>query len=179
MKTWTDDILDFWFEHVGPDHWFNSRPELDREIRERYRPLWEEMRGEEAMFFLGSAREALAAVILFDQFPRNMFREEPDSFATDPLAKSIATQAIDMGYEEALEGPEKAFLFMPFMHSESLEDQDRAVALFRRAGLEENLQYAIGHRDLIHRFGRFPHRNPVLGRESSPEELQAIEDWHS
>ena len=84
-----------------------------------------------------------------------------------------------MGYEEALEGSEKAFLFMPFMHSESLEDQDRAVALFRRAGLEENLQYAIGHRDLIHRFGRFPHRNPVLGRESSPEELQAIEDWHS
>ena len=178
MKAWTDDILHFWFEHVGPDHWFNPRPALDREIRERYRSLWEEMRGEKAIFFLGSAREALAAVILFDQFPRNMFREEPDSFATDPLARSIAVQAIDMGYEEALEQSEQAFLYMPFMHSEDLEDQNRSVALFQRAGLDDNLQYAIGHRDLIQRFGRFPHRNPILGRESSAEELQAIEDWH-
>ena len=130
-------------------------------------------------FFLGDPDEALAAVILFDQFPRNMFREEADSFATDGQALSIARQAIDMGYDEQLDNARKSFLYMPFMHSEAIKDQDRSVDLFRAAGLRDNIGFAEGHRDLIQRFGRFPHRNPVLGRESSAAELQAIEDWHS
>ena len=179
MKAWADDILHFWFDHVGPAHWFAPRPQLDAEIRERFCPLWEELRTEQAMFFLGGPRQALASVILFDQFPRNMFREEAQAYATDPLALSIAREAIDMGHDEQLPAERKAFLYMPFMHSEDIEDQDRSVALFRRAGLMDNLRFAEEHRELIRRFGRFPHRNPVLGRESSAAELQAIEDWHS
>ena len=178
MKAWAQDILDFWFDHVGPDHWFASRPQLDREVRDRFCPLWEEMRSEAPLFFLDDAQQALAAVILFDQFPRNMFREEADAFASDAQALSIARQAIAMGYDDQLEGPRKSFLYMPFMHSEVMADQDRSVELFRKAGLTNNLAFAEGHRDLIRQFGRFPHRNPVLGRESSAAELQAIEDWH-
>lgn len=179
MKAWTDDILNFWFDHVGADHWFSPRPQLDREIRERFCPLWEDMRAEAPLFFLEAPREALAAVILFDQFPRNMFRGHADSFATDDKALGIARQAIDMGFDDQLQGARKSFLYMPFMHSEVLADQDRSVALFTAAGLTDNIAFAEGHRELIRRFGRFPHRNPVLGRESSAAELQAIEDWHN
>ncbi len=179
MKPWADDILHFWFDHVGPAHWFAPRPQLDGEIRERFCPLWEELKAEAPMFFLVGPRQALAAVILFDQFPRNMFREEAEAFSTDPLALSIARQAIEMGHDDQLDDTRKSFLYMPFMHSERIADQDRSVELVRAAGLKDNIAFAESHRDLIQRFGRFPHRNPVLGRESSAAELLAIEDWHS
>lgn len=178
MKPWADDILHFWFDHVGKEHWFAPRQQLDREIRERFCPLWEELKFEAPMFFLGGPRQALAAVILFDQFPRNMFREKAEAFSTDGQALSIARQAIDMGHDEQLDDARKSFLYLPFMHSERIEDQERSVDLFRAAGLTDNISFAEGHRDLIKRFGRFPHRNPVLGRESSAAELLAIEDWH-
>ena len=179
MKPWAEDILHFWFDHVGPAHWFAPRPQLDGEIRERFCPLWEELKAEAPMFFLVGPHQALAAVILFDQFPRNMFREEAEAFSTDGQALGIARQAIDMGYDEQLDDARKSFLYMPFMHSERSDDQDRSVELFRAAGLDDNIAFAERHRDLIRRFGRFPHRNPVLGRESSAAELQAIEDWRA
>ncbi len=179
MKAWALDILHFWFDHVGTDHWFAARPQLDAEIRDRFGPLWHDLQSEAVLFFLADAQSALAAVILFDQFPRNMFREEAQAFATDAKALAIARQAIAMGHDAQLDGMYKGFLYMPFMHSEVLADQDRAVALFAAADLHEQLKFAVGHRDLIRRFGRFPQRNPVLGRESLPAELQAIADWHN
>ena len=171
---WADDIHDFWFRHIGPEHWFSANHEINEEISERFEPLWRSLRDEKAMFFLEDAREALAAIILFDQFPRNMFRGEPDSFSTDALALDIAGQAIELGYDVGMSDDERHFLYMPYMHSESLADQDRSVELFDGLGKHEALRHAILHREAIRQFGRFPHRNAILGRESLPEELQAL-----
>lgn len=172
---WVTDVIDFWFRHVGRNHWFYSNHEMDEEIGERFGPLWQSMRDDQAMFFLGSPRTALAAIILFDQLPRDMFRAASDSFATDPLALSIARQAIELGFDIGLNEDERHFIYMPFMHSETLADQDMSVELFDGLGKKEALQHAIMHRDVIKRHGRFPHRNAILGRENRPDELEALD----
>lgn len=180
MAAWVDDILQFWFDNVGPDRWFGSGADIDDEICERFEPLWHSLRGEKAIFFVTSPEAALAAIILFDQFSRNIFRHQADAFATDPLALEIAKLAIEAGFHIQLDTRQKQFLYMPFMHSESLEDQDMSVELFDMLGEQKPLQFAIMHRDLIKRFGRFPHRNEILGRETLPEELDAVaegKDW--
>ena len=180
MTAWADDVLHFWFDHVGPDRWFGSGAELDAEIRERFEPLWQSMRSEKAIFFVSAPQDALAAIILFDQFPRNIFRHEADAFATDPLALEISKLSIEAGFHVELDTHEKQFLYMPFMHSESLADQDMSVELFDALGEAKPLQFAIMHRDIVKRFGRFPHRNEVLGRETLPDELEAVsegKDW--
>lgn len=174
MSAWADDVLHFWFDHIGPDRWFDSGPEIDAEIRERFEPLWHSMKAEKAIFFVTSPREALAAVILFDQFPRNIFRHEADAFATDLLALEIAKLAIGAGFQGKLDQQQKQFLYMPFMHSENIADQEMSVELFDALGDAVPLQFAIQHRDIVKRFGRFPHRNEVLGRETLPEEFDAI-----
>jgi uncharacterized protein (DUF924 family) len=117
---------------------------------------------------------ALALVIVLDQFPLNMFRGKPESFSTESQSREVARKAIAKGWDEKLEISSLAFLYMPFMHSENLEDQDRSVYLFEAAGLIDNLRFAKHHRELIRRFGRFPHRNAILGRESSEEELEYL-----
>ncbi len=171
---WADDIIGYWFDHLGPKHWFTPNDDVDEEIRERFEPLWNSLRHEAAIFFLTEPREALAATILFDQFPRNIFRDEADSLATDPLALGIAKGALEAGYDAALQPDKRAFLYMPFMHSERLADQDRSVELFDALGNKNMLDYAILHRGVIARFGRFPHRNEILGRESTPAEAEAL-----
>ncbi len=123
--------------------------------------------------FLDDARTALAAVILFDQLPRNMFRGHADQFMTDPLALAIARAAVDRGYDQDMTKDEKAFLYMPFEHSENLADQRRALALFTALGDDWLLGFARKHHDIIERFGRFPHRNAILGRAPRPAELAA------
>jgi uncharacterized protein (DUF924 family) len=125
--------------------------------------------------FLDDPLTALAGVILFDQFPRNMFRGAADQFATDHIALAIAKGAVDKGFDEELQPPERGFLYMPFQHSESLADQNRSVLLFTDLGDDEQLGYAKRHRDIIERFGRFPHRNAMLGRTPRPDELAAGE----
>ncbi len=139
-----------------------------------FRSLWEAQKGKPAGDFLADADTALAAIVLFDQFPRNMFRHEARAFATDALALEIAKAAIDHGYDGEFVESARAFFYMPFMHSESLADQERCVALFSAPGLEYNLGFARAHRDVIARFGRFPHRNEALGRATRPEEEEAI-----
>ncbi len=171
---WVRDILDYWFDHLGPSYWFAPNPDIDEEIRQRFEPLWHHQRGEQAMFFLVDPRVALAAIILFDQFPRNMFRNEPDSFATDRLALSIAEGMIEAGFDVALPVEERAFVYLPYMHSERMADQDRSVELFDNLGNKANLEFAILHRDVIRRFGRFPHRNAVYGRESTADEVEFL-----
>ena len=165
-------ILDFWFSH-GRDDWWKRNPEFDAQIRKRFETLWEEQREHVPEHFLGSAEEALAAVILFDQFPRNMFRSHADQFATDHLALAIARTAVDRKFDDQLEPRERCFLYMPFQHSESLADQRRGLLLFTALGDKSQLGYAKKHLDVIERFGRFPHRNAILGRAPRADEIAA------
>lgn len=166
-------ILDYWLKEIGPAGWWTRSDEADATIRARFHDLWTAWRARTADSFLGSADEALAAVILFDQFPRNMFRGYADAFATDSLALAIARGAIERGYDDALAPDARAFLYMPFMHSEDADDQNRSLALFTALGDDESLDHARQHRDTIVRFGRFPHRNAVLGRHDRPGEAEA------
>ncbi len=169
---WRDEILAFWFG-LSKEQWWKADPALDAEIRDRFLDLWEKQRENVPESFLGSARDAVAAVILFDQFPRNMLRGHADQFSTDPLALAVARGAVDRGLDEAMSLAERGFLYMPFQHSERLEDQRRSVALFTALGDDFQLDFARKHHDVVERFGRFPHRNAVLGRTPRPAELQA------
>ncbi|GAA0487918.1 DUF924 family protein [Parasphingorhabdus litoris] len=176
---WSAEIIHFWFEELGPDDWFGSVAKVDEQIIERFAELWEEQKTKVATDFLSTAEAALAAIILFDQFPRNIFRNSAEAFATDHLALQIAKAAIDRQLDEQLTEDQRVFLYMPFMHSEDLEDQTRSLGLFTALGIENNIKYAKAHRDVIVKFGRFPHRNKVLGRETRPDEQVAIDEGAS
>ena len=171
---WRDEVLDFWFA-LEPQQWWKADPELDAAIKERFCDLWLEQRQCPVSRFLSAPRDALAAVILFDQFPRNIFRGHADSYATDHLALAIAKEAVDRGYDDRLEPSGRGFLYMPFQHSEKRDDQQRSVALFTALGDPEQLRYARLHHDVIERFARFPHRNAVLGRSPRADEIEAGE----
>ncbi|MFD1881413.1 DUF924 family protein [Paracoccus pacificus] len=164
-----DDINDFWIHEVGPKGWYNSTPALDERIRNLFMSAWEDAETLTAEW-ADNPRGALAALILTDQFPRNMFRNDPRAYSTDPLARRIATAAVDAGFDQQIDPPARQFFYLPFEHSEDLADQDRAVALFTERMPGENLTHAQLHRDTIARFGRFPWRNKDLGRTPSPEE---------
>ena len=170
---WTDEVRDYWFS-LAPEQWWRD-DRLDAEISDRFADLWEEKRQLPANAFLGSPGDALAAVLLFDQFPRNMFRAHADQFSTDTLALAIARNAVERGYDEALSPQERGFLYMPFQHSEDPADQQRSLLLFTALGDPEQLRFARLHHDVIARFGRFPHRNPILGRTPRPDEVAAGE----
>jgi len=169
---WRADVLRFWFG-LDPKQWWRRAADLDHQIRETFLKLWEDKRQLPAEAFLDDPLTALAAVILFDQFPRNMFRDHADQFSTDHLALAIARAAIDRGFDDQLEPRERGFLYMPFQHSEDLADQNRSLLLFTALGDTDQLDYAQKHHDVIARFGRFPHRNKMLGRTPRPAELAA------
>ena len=176
----TAAILDFWFGEIGPDRWWVRSAETDEAIVERFRELWEEWRERTPESFLGSPREALAAIILFDQFPRNMFRGHADAFSTDPLALAIARGVVDRGLDEGMSEDDRSFAYMPFQHSEVPADQQRSLALFTALGNARSLDFAHQHHAMIERYGRFPARNAALGRPNRPGEETAIEmsrDW--
>jgi uncharacterized protein (DUF924 family) len=176
--SWQSEVLAFWFA-LAKERWWKADPALDSEIGERFGPIWERERGNLPEAFLGSARDALAAVILFDQFPRNMRRGHADQFSTDPLALAIAKGAVERGLDEGMSAAERGFLYMPFQHSEDLEEQRRSLALFTALGDDYQLGYARKHHDVIARFGRFPHRNEILGRAPRPAEVAAgdVKPW--
>ena len=169
---WRAQVLKFWFS-LEPEQWWKADPALDERIRREFLKLWCEKRQLPADAFLDDPLTAAAAVILFDQFPRNMFRAHADAYSTDPLALAIAKAAVDRRLDKQLAPEERKVLYMPFQHSEKLDDQNRAVLLFTELGDDHQLGYAKHHRDIIERFGRFPHRNAVLGRESRPDEVAA------
>lgn len=173
---WVDEVLTFWFDEVGQDAWFKGNSKLDAKIRDRFGALYEKLSAHAPKEGAEDPRGALAAVILFDQFPRNMFRGKAKAFATDDLAIRIAREAVTSRFDEKLSPEERQFLYMPFQHSEVSADQEHAVMLFKAIDDEEALRYAIEHRDIIQRFGRFPHRNETLGRKSTPEELAFLEE---
>ena len=169
--SWQDDVLGFWFG-LDPKLWWRGGDEVDEASR-RFEDLYAAKRQLPPESFLADARTALAAVILFDQLPRNMYRGHADQFMTDALALAVARGAIDRGYDEAMTKDEKTFLYMPFQHSEDRADQTRAMLLFTAVGDDWLLGFAKKHRDIIARFGRFPHRNAMLGRAPRPDEVAA------
>lgn len=172
---WRADVLKFWFG-LKPEQWWGGGTELDHRIKQNFLKLWFEKRQLPVESFLTDPLTGIAAVILFDQFPRNMFRGEADAYATDTLALAIAKRAVAGGLDKELAPEERKFLYMPFQHSENLDDQNRAALLFTEIGDDEQIKYAKHHRAIIERFGRFPHRNKILGRESRPEEIAAGAD---
>lgn len=169
---WQDAVVDFWFG-LKPEQWWKADPALDAETRDRFLLLWEEERENVPGQFLSSPRDALAAVILFDQFPRNMFRGHADQYSTDPLALAVAKGAVARGLDDRLAPRERGILYMPFQHSENMEDQRRSLALFTALGDDHQLGFAKKHHDVIARFGRFPHRNAILGRPPRADETEA------
>jgi len=172
VSDWRREVLAYWFG-LDPKEWWRSEPAIDEQIRERFLQLWSQKRQLPVNAFLDDPLTALAAVILFDQFPRNMFRGEAEQFATDHLALAIATGAVDRGFDDQLQEQERGFLYMPFEHSESRADQLRSLQLFTALGDDYLLGFAKKHHDVIERFGRFPHRNAILGRAPRPAEVEA------
>lgn len=173
MDGWIDETLRFWFEELTPQDWFEVRPETDETIRERFFGVYRKIGNAVPDAAFQEPRAARASIIVYDQFPRNMFRGSANAFATDASALEVSRNAVDKGFGSGLTAPERQFLYMPFMHSESLADQERSVELFGAVD-ENSLKFAIEHRDIIARFGRFPHRNRALGRESTQEELEFL-----
>jgi uncharacterized protein (DUF924 family) len=166
------ELLEFWFKRA-PKDWFAKNPAFDEEIRTRFLGLYEQGARGGLERWKDSARGCLALVVLLDQFPRNMFRDTPRAFAADPLALDAARHAVASGYDRDLRPAERMFLYLPFEHSESLADQERCCELMKPLGAEQ-LDWALKHREIIGRFGRFPHRNAILGRASTPEEIEFL-----
>lgn len=172
---WVGDVLRFWFEDVAPTDWFRKNEALDARIRDRFGVLHARLLAEDGGARPQTPRTMLAAVIVLDQFSRHLFRDGPSAYASDPLARRLARSAIDMGFDAALTVDEKQFLYLPFEHSEDAGDQRMAVGLIATLGDAEASRYAIAHQDIIERFGRFPHRNAILGRPSTPEEIAFLQ----
>lgn len=166
------EVLDFWFDAANKKRWFRSTPEFDKDIRERFEPIYKKAMGGGCDHWLETADGALALCIVLDQFPLNMYRGQIESYWGQPKAAEISKRAIEQGLDLLLPKDRVAFLYMPLMHSEHLADHDQSVQLFATAGLTENHRFARHHRDIIKRFGRFPHRNKTLGRESTEEEIE-------
>ena len=165
-----EDVVGFWKEAGTRGAWFEKDPDFDRGFRERFMALHMDAAARRLDVWMEAPEGALALLILLDQFPRNAFRGTAHMFATDALAKRFAQEALSRGYMESVEEGLRVFLCLPFSHSEDAADQELAVSLNERLG-EPWLHHAVEHRDIIQRFGRFPHRNAVLGRESLPEEI--------
>jgi uncharacterized protein (DUF924 family) len=172
LSDWRSDVLKFWFGLTHEQH-FSTDPALDHRIKQQFLKLWAEKRQLPVDSFLTDPLTALAGVILFDQLPRNMFRGHADQFATDHLALATAKAAVDRVLDEQLEPIQRNFLYMPLQHSENLDDQNRAVLLQSATGDARFADAARRHRDVIERFGRFPHRNAMLGRAPRSDELAA------
>ncbi len=164
-------VLDFWFEESSPEQWFKRDAAFDATIRERFGALRERGAAGELDGWSTTAEGCVALVIVLDQFPRNLFRDDPRAFATDEKARGILRRALDRGFDKALSWRQRQFLYMPLQHSEQAADQALSVALYATLGNDEVLKFARAHKEIIDRFGRFPHRNSVLGRKSSRAEL--------
>ncbi|MEM7400650.1 MAG: DUF924 family protein [Pseudomonadota bacterium] len=168
------EVLDFWFSDTSKERWFNSTNEFDLIIKSKFENLWESAAAGELGYWKNDAESALALVIVLDQFPLNMFRGKTKSFTTESDAIEVAHYAITNNFDKNLTKIKLPFLYMPLMHSENLNDQILSVKLFKKAKLESNLRFAEHHREIIKQFGRFPHRNIILGRTSTNEELEYL-----
>ncbi len=167
-------LLDFWYSAEMRPRWFDSTPELDERIRIRFEPLWQLAAAGGLDHWQDTPEGALALIIVLDQLPLNMYRGRPEAFATEQRAVAVAKQAVARGFDTLIPKERLMFLYLPLMHSEHLDDQDLSVQLFAAAGLADNLRFAEHHRGIVRRFGRFPHRNAILSRTSTQEELDYL-----
>ncbi|QOR38254.1 DUF924 domain-containing protein [Billgrantia diversa] len=165
-----DAVIAFWFEELEPAQWFRKDEELDGKVRERFTTLHHAAAAGELWQWRDTPRGRLAEILVLDQFSRNLFRDDARAFAQDPMALVLAQEAVAKGHDQELEVHWRSFLYMPYMHSESLAVHGEALRLFDQPGLEDNLRFEHLHHDILLRFGRYPHRNAILGRESSDEE---------
>ncbi len=173
------EILNFWFDENNKSMWFKKDIVFDKKIIDKFENLYKQASNGELSSWLDTPESSLALIILLDQFPRNMFRNSPKAFASDNLALTYAKLVIKKNYDKKISSDKLAFLYMPFMHSEKLADQNQSVALFGKTGLTKNLEYAKEHREIIVRFGRFPHRNAILQRKTTDEEDKFLKEEHS
>lgn len=169
-----EEILGFWFEEIEPSKWWKKDEDFDRSLIQRFSGIHAQAARCELFDWRAIPRGRLAEIIVLDQFSRNMFRGSPLAFANDALALALAQEAVSAGADEALSPVQRSFLYMPYMHSESLKIHDVAVDLFRRNGIKGNLDFEIKHKSIIERFGRYPHRNSILGRASTEDEIEFL-----
>jgi uncharacterized protein (DUF924 family) len=166
------DIIDYWFSEKSKQFWFASTPSVDKEITSRYESVWEKAASGGLSSWGETADGSVALIIILDQFPLNMFRGKAKGFKTESMAVEVALNAIDNAFDEEMDNEKLLFLFMPLMHSENLDHQNLQVYLFEKYNF--NLEFSKHHRDLVKKFGRFPHRNEILGRMSTMEELDYL-----
>ena len=185
MPSKADEVLDFWFGRASEpgygefrDEWFHKDPEFDARVTDQFAGLYEEAAAGDLDGWRDEARSCLALVIVLDQFPRNMFRGDGRTHAEDGRALGASKYAVEHALDRELPAFQRMFLYMPFMHSESVEDQRRSVEMFERLagepGAPDVVSYAVAHRDIVERFGRFPHRNEILNRQTTPEEAEFL-----
>ena len=169
-------VLDFWLVETGPDLWFSRSDELDARIREKFSDLHERAVAGELANWRGTPEGCLGEVILLDQFSRNLYRNDARGYAQDPQAREIMTLALACGFDAGMSKDERKFLYMPLQHSEDAADQARSIELFRALEDDDTFKYTLRHQEIIARFGRFPHRNADLGRESTAEEIAFLQE---
>ncbi len=176
MTTKSDfqQLIKLWFDPSVKPLWYNSTQAFDDQLRDNYLELYNAAKNSELDHWQHTALGALAFVILLDQIPLNIFRGDSESFVGATLACDAAAKAIGVGFDQELSDEKRAFLYLPYMHSENINDQDTAVALYEKASLHDNLKYAKHHRKIIRRFGRFPHRNKILNRANSKAEIDYL-----
>lgn len=172
---WVADVIRFWFEELKEDHWFSRSDDIDAQIRERFLALHEQLVADDGRN-VTAPRPLLAGVIVLDQFSRNMFRGTARAYAADFIARRLAGTAIEQGFDAAMRKNERLFFYLPFEHSEDREDQVLSLRLFVQLGDEEWTRFALAHKAIIDRFGRFPHRNAALNRTSTPEEIALLKE---
>ena len=172
-------VIDFWFDELAPEQWWTRDDALDEYIAENFLDLHQQAVEGDLADWRGEPLSALAEIIVLDQFSRNIYRGSSDAFSNDALALSLSREAIEKGFNQLMEPDKKQFLYLPFMHSESLEVHEEAMALYSEEGLRHNLDFEVKHREIIDRFGRYPNRNEALGRESTDDELAFLEEQDS
>jgi uncharacterized protein (DUF924 family) len=170
-----EQVLAFWFQETPPQQWWSVDPQFDALVRERFGDLLRQAGKAELYAWRSQPRGRLAEVIVLDQFPRNIHRGTASAFTFDPMALVLAQEAVAGGHDKSLEPIERSFLLLPYMHSESALVHVEAERLYRANGLAENYEFELKHKAIIDRFGRYPHRNAILGRSSTAEELAFLE----
>jgi uncharacterized protein (DUF924 family) len=173
---WATAVLEYWFDHVGEQGWFAAGRALDAQVDARFRGLHEHVARGLVVPRLDSPHQVVAAILVLDQFSRHLYRGSPRAYACDARARELTRHAVETGLDRALTPSERLFAYMPLQHSEDRLDQAESVRLFESLGNAQWTASAVAHRDVVERFGRFPHRNQILGRISTPEELSAIAD---
>ncbi len=168
------EIIKFWFDEIDSTLWFKKDDQFDQELKARFSVIHQSAAQSELFDWRTDAEGRLAEIIVLDQFSRNFYRDSAAAFASDPLSLALAQEAVALGLDQQLAPQKRVFLYMPYMHSESVKVHEVALQLFTDLGRENNLDYELRHKAIIERFGRYPHRNKVLGRQSSPEEIEFL-----